>query len=167
MLNFFPSNFRDDIHFSSRWISAKQLPNRGRCENFGAKLTHPCEFLRLLIGRIIFIITRAITSFAILIGRIIFLKCELQLFACENLWHSFPERVYQYVVKWIFLTRLLNSTEHITFQSPSKNVVQANFQEQVKWKKNLSLYISLTVLLNPVLKNSKNGAPWFLYLSST
>ena len=92
MLNFFPSNFRNDIHFSSRWISAKQLPNRGRCENFGAKLTHLCEFLRLLIGRIIFI-TRAITSFAILIGRIIFLKCELQLFACENLWHISRESI--------------------------------------------------------------------------
>ena len=40
--------------------------------------------LWLLIGRIIFL-TRAITSFAILSGRIIFLKCKLQLFACENL----------------------------------------------------------------------------------
>ena len=50
-----------------------------------------------------------------------------------------------YIVKWIFLTRLLNSTEHITSQSPAENVVQANFPELVKWKKNLSLYISLTV----------------------
>ena len=122
-------------------MSAKQLPKRGRCENFGAKLTHLYEFLWVLIGRIIFI-TRAITSFAILIGRIVFLKCELQLFACENLRQSFPERVYQYVYcKVNLLNQVAKFNRTYNFSITFEEHCSGKFSRTRKMKKKKSFAV--------------------------
>ena len=122
----FHSNFRDVFHFFirqkhfeknvSRWMSAKgccklQAPIKGG--NFGANLTHLCGFWL----DVSFFSNLKKTSFAILVGRIIFLTCENHR---SPLWLAktyLRIEIYDIAFWWVFLSMYIIKKECIILES--------------------------------------------------
>ena len=104
----FHSNFRDVFNFflrekPFRWMSAKrrcnlQAPIKGG--NFGAKLTHLSGFWL----DVSFFLTHEKTSFAILIGRIIFFTCENDRALLWLAWIHLHMKIYDIAFWWVFLS---------------------------------------------------------------